>query len=145
MMRKVNIISSLIAMAIAIFFYYNTLDFPSIKSTETGADFMPKIFSGGLMILGIILFVQSFFTKEKSPEEKMNMIALTAGILLIYLFFIQLLGFYSSTILFMIALLLITKVRKMTILIFVPVGISFFIFIFFEKMLKVPIPSGFLF
>lgn len=144
-MKIANLIGSLVGMAVAVFFFYHTFAFPVVQSQETGPAFMPRIFAVALMILSIILLIQSFFTKEKAPETKMKMIGLTMGIVLIYLLLIPTLGFYSSTILFVLVLILITKLKKPILLVVIPVAVPLFVFVFFEKMLRVPIPTGILF
>lgn len=145
-MKRADLISSIIVMAVAIFFFYQTFAFPDTGAdSETGPEFIPRIFSTLLMILGIILFIKSFTTKEEAPTTKVKMIALTIGILFVYMLLINFLGFYSSTILFVLVLLLITNIRKIALLITVPISIALFIFVFFENLLTVPIPTGILF
>ncbi|QQK78829.1 tripartite tricarboxylate transporter TctB family protein [Salicibibacter cibi] len=145
-MKRVDLISSIIVMAVAIFFLYQTFGFPATGTdSETGPEFIPRIFSTLLMILGIILFIKSFITKEEAPTTKVKMIALTIGILFVYLLLINFLGYYSSTILFVLVLLLITNIRKIAFLITVPIMVALFIFVFFENLLTVPIPTGILF
>ncbi len=87
-----------------------------------GDEFKVKIFGK--------LYKQQFFT----------VIAVGIG----YLFLINLLGYFTSTFLFLAILLVLLKVkRKMAIL--VAIGFCIFIYIVFRMFLGVPVPEGLIF
>jgi len=145
-MKRANIISSLIVMVISVFFYYNTLGFKKLNTADVGPAAMPRLFSIILMVLGIILFTQSFLDKENRKAKKIEkIIFVLTGVFLMYVFLIPVLGFYSTTIFFILIMLFITKTKQITFYLFVPLFSCIFVFAFFEYFLTVPVPKGILF
>ncbi|NEU30191.1 tripartite tricarboxylate transporter TctB family protein [bacterium LRH843] len=144
-MKKVNMYSGLVVILIAAIFYSMTLSFPVQAVEETGPAFIPRIYSGILIFLGILLVIQSL--REKNELERVNMmtISLVIGLVFVYVFFIQFIGFYIATFLFLVTFLWFMKVRKMAVLLGVPISVMLVVFIFFQKILVVPIPLGSLF
>mgnify|MGYP001398708189 CR=1 FL=1 len=146
-MKRANLIASVLVMAVAAYFYYLTFSFPTVSAQETGPAFVPRIYCGALMLLGLILFIQGLLHKEKEDGQqgKMGMVFAVMGVMLLYLFLIALAGFYASTVLMVLALLWIFKVRSPVLLICIPAGTALFVFLFFEELLAVPMPSGLFF
>lgn len=151
-MKNEKIIGSLIFFVFAGLFYVLTLDFPVIGQPEdVGPAFMPRLYAGFLGTLSLILLFQGVKErlKKKSDSEPLyqNVIVVASIILLtlIYVFLIPYLGFYLISIIFMVLFLKITKYKNIWTIIFVPIGTNLFIFIFFQQLLKVPVPAGILF
>ncbi|CEG22083.1 Tripartite tricarboxylate transporter TctB family protein [Planococcus massiliensis] len=146
-MKKPNYISGLIIIIIAGFFYSLTFNFPKLENQLIGAEFMPRVYSVMLIILGSILLIQTFRNKEESDEQE-NTMKYSIGAMLfviLYVVVIPYIGFYISTFLLVLGLLLFSKVKNKILLITIPVGTSLFIFVFFQILLKVSIPMGTLF
>lgn len=143
--KNVNLISSILVMCISVMFFYLTLSFKKVESNEVGAAFMPRVYAIVLIILGIILFLQSLKSKDEENPSDFKMVAITMGVIAGYILLTPMLGFYISTLISVLALLLFSRVRKPILLITVPMGISLFIYVCFEKLLHVPIPFGMFF
>lgn len=73
------------------------------------------------------------------------MVLLSMILIVVYVFIIAKLGFYVSTLLFLTLILWITKVRRLLTLVTVPIGTLLFLFLFFQKLLKVSLPTGIFF
>ncbi|HZK55206.1 MAG TPA: tripartite tricarboxylate transporter TctB family protein [Desulfosporosinus sp.] len=140
--KKVDFISSILVICISIMVFYLSLSFKKLEATEVGAAFMPRVYAGALIILSVILFVQSIKSKEDDDSGDFKMVAITMGVIAGYIVLTPMLGFYISTLVSVLALLLFSRIRKPILLITMPVGISLFIYICFQKLLHVPIPLG---
>lgn len=132
---------------IAGFFYSLTFQFPETATQDVGPAFMPRVYCGLIVLLGGLLIIQGFRdqSKKEGTERTIGYALATMGFVLLYLILIPYLGFYLSTALFVFALLVFSKVRNKMALISVSLGTPLFIFVVFEKLLKVAIPLGSLF
>lgn len=141
-MKKANIMSSVIVAAIAILFFYLSLGFKKLESQELGAAFMPQVYTVVLLGLAIILFVQGLRTEKPVPSENPKLVLMSIGVIFIYILLTPLLGFYISTLAAVSAHLWFSKVRKPISLILGSVLITLFVYVFFQRLLDVPIPLG---
>lgn len=146
-MKKPNFISAVLIILFAGFFYAQTFEFPQLDNQLIGAEFMPRFYCILLIILAGILLFQSFRDKAEDVEEentmKYSMGAM--GFVILYVIIIPFIGFYISTVLMVLGLLLFSKVKNKIVLIAIPIGTSVFIYVFFQILLKVSIPVGTLF
>lgn len=135
-------------MLVSGFFYAQTYQFPKVKLEEIGPAVMPRIYAAILFILGGIVVVQGLMAKKREEEENektLGYAVISMVFVLVFLILIPVIGFYISTALLVVGLLLFSKVRNYILLISVPVGTVLFIYVCFEKLLKVAIPAGSLF
>ena len=146
-MKKPNYIIALLIIIVAGFFYSQTFDFPQLDNQLIGADFMPRVYCILLIILGCILLIQTYRDKDDTEEEESTMKYSIGAMLfvILYVIVIPYIGFYISTFLLVLGLLLFSKVKNKIYLIAIPVGTSLFIYVFFQILLKVSIPMGTLF
>lgn len=143
-MRTANIISSFIAVGIALLFYVMANQFKDIPVQDTGPAFMPQLYAGILVILAILLFINSIKAKDNSKSSSTNskLVFLTMLLITLLISLIPVLGFYIVTPLAVVAFLLMCKEKNLFILIGLPLGIVLFIYVLFQKLLLVPIPLG---
>ncbi|PFG06791.1 tripartite tricarboxylate transporter TctB family protein [Bacillus sp. es.034] len=150
-MKNEKIIGSLICFVIAGLFFVLSLDFPSVgQPKDVGPAFMPKLYAGFLVFFSLILLFQGLKKKLKSTNsepsyENMVLVACTMILTIGYVFLIPFLGFYLISFIFMALFLKFTRVKSILTILLVPAGSTLFIFIFFQKMLHVPVPTGILF
>lgn len=146
-MKKPNFISAVLIILFAGFFYAQTFDFPQLDNQLIGAEFMPRFYCILLIILGGILLFQRSTEKDEGDQEESTMkYSIGAmGLVILYVIIIPFVGFYLSTILMVLGLLLFSKVKNKIVLVAIPVGTSLFIYVFFQILLKVSIPVGSLF
>ena len=112
---------------------------------------MPIIYSVALIILSFLLGVRSI-RKEKSSEENvvqteepLSRVFFVAGIIFAYIASIEILGFYSSTILFLFLFMFLMRAASWLVTTLVSVGTTVVIYFFFETLLNIPIPKGIFF
>lgn len=141
-----NIIASILVILVGIFFYYQAELLPGTDLNEFGPALMPRIYSAILIILGIILFVQSLKVQQNmEPKEKLKFVLISMGIFIGAVFLIPFLGFYLIAFLFLLLFFRITGVKKRTIIVGIPTATVIMIYLFFERLLSVPIPKGMFF
>jgi len=137
----------IILIGIPIYFIYQSSFFPGAeKILENGPALIPRIWGTGLLILSLI----SLFRYAPVPDIKEILPSKSLSIyiillLLIYLGGILLLGFYSSTFIFMLAILKILKYKRVVPLLSVISGFLILIYLLFEKALNINLPNGILF
>jgi putative tricarboxylic transport membrane protein len=143
-MRTANIISSFIAVGIALLFYVMANQFKDIPVQDTGPAFMPQLYAGILVILAILLLINSLKAKGTSKNNSSNskLVFITMVLVALLVSLIPILGFYIITPIAVVAFLLICKEKNPFILIGLPLGIVLFIYVLFQKLLLVPIPLG---
>lgn len=146
-MKIPNYIGGILTIILAGFFYSRTFNFPNLQAQDIGAAFMPRVYCILLILLGGILIVQGFLDKSENSgsENTMKYAMLSMVFILVYIILVPILGFYISTLLLVLGMLLFSKVRSKVILVTIPIGTILFIFVFFQQLLKVSVPLGSLF
>ncbi|NEU30129.1 tripartite tricarboxylate transporter TctB family protein [bacterium LRH843] len=149
-MKNEKIITSIIIFVFATLFLVLTFSFPENRAKDIGPGLLPQFYSVALYLLCIALFIQGLKDMKKagqaSPSESnMLLVFLSMIVSVIYVALIPYLGFYLITLIAMILLLKITRVKSLLTLTLVPIGTTVFILVFFEKLLKVPVPTGMFF
>lgn len=144
-MRIANLISSLMVLALAGAVFTMTLSFPDLQGSETGPAFFPRLLSGLLGILGIVLLFQSLRDRSSKPDGPLLGVIMVIALMFVYLLLFTWIGFLISTPIVVLAFLLYVKVKKWSSLIALPAGVTLFIYLLFVKFLGVPLPIGELF
>lgn len=120
-----------------------------ISSTEDAV--YPRFVNVWIAICGILLILKSWKSTEKiilyeSKDEKgIIRVVATVLIFLIYIFMIDFLGFFISSFIFIIILMLSFGVRQWIKLISVPIILLFFLYFLIKKILFFPLPEGIFF
>jgi hypothetical protein len=151
-MKRNNIVASLLLIAFAGFYGYLTANLPSRNLPNTlEIDFMPWLLVSLLFVLSLWILFQAFFgeTKEAydpivSKKDAFGVVCLT---ILVYLYVkgIQFFGFLAVTPVFTATLMWIAGARKWKEILFVSVGTSFCVYLFFQKVFRVILPGGTIF
>lgn len=107
----------------------------------------PRIIILTLLLLSVLRFVKDIKEKRKSIDEDQSLYKVLAAILLtiIYVFSAELLGFWSSTVLFIIAMFIALKEKNWLLIIIFPSILVIFLYIVFYKFLHIPFPQQSLF
>lgn len=120
-----------------------------ISSTKDAV--YPRLVNVWIAICGILLILKSWKSTEKiildeSKDEKgIIRVVATVIIFLIYIFMIDFLGFFISSFMFIIILMLSLGVRQWIKLISVPIIILLFLYFLIRKVLFFPLPEGIFF
>ncbi len=147
---RATILSSVLIIVTSLFFFFNTLGFKKLASQIIGPEFMPRLYAFLLIGLSIILIIQSYMKNEGKDRETsgrgyFKYSIITMLFLGAYIIIIPIIGFYISTIIFVVSMLLFSRVRNKIVLAVIPVATSIFIYVFFSILLNVNMPSGFIF
>ena len=151
-MKKVDLIISIILIAFIGFYAFLTINLPARNLPNTlGSDFMPWILVICLSLLSILLLLKAIFgrTVEKgdstiSLKEGLGVLFLTA-IIFVYVKAISLFGFIIITPIFIAVLMLFTGSRKWKEVVIVSIVATFGIYLFFQKIFQVLLPTGTIF
>ena len=123
---------------------------PTQISTTKDAVY-PRFVNVWIAICGILLILKSWKSTEKiilyeSKDEKgIIRVVATVIVFLIYIFMIDFLGFFISSFIFIIILMLSFGVRQWIKLISVPIIILLFLYFLIKKVLFFPLPEGIFF
>ena len=136
-----NILIPCVFIAIAILFYLMTLSFPE---EEAGPSAIPHLWIIALILLSVFLILQALMGKM-NPDPKsgrLDMLALFIGATIAYLLLMQVIGYYLSTFLFLIAVMYFLSYRKYATMLAVSCGWLIFAYFVFQRMLYIPLPQG---
>ena len=142
-MKKLNIVFSVVLIAVAAFFFFYADTFKMLPGqTEIGPGAFPKAVCVGLAVCGILLIIQEL-RKDGSEKAELFSKKLLIGIAAAVAYFVllKILGFVLDSIwvvFVMMALLLNEPFKKASIL--APVVL----YAIFGMFLKVPLPNGIL-
>lgn len=141
-MRKLDLLLGGILIGIALGFYF------LISKLPANATLYPIFVTTLLLLLSLI---HVFLTYRKKDDEESKIFKdLELGQLLfvigssgLYIFMTSILGYISSTFIYVIGVLFGLKVDKKASLL-ISIGFSAFIYILFKVLLRVPLPKGFM-
>ena len=144
-----NLILPSVVLVISLVFYYLALDFPDQE--EVGPAVVPYLWIAFTVFFCVILIIQSL-RKTIAPDPKSGRIAhvwLYAGWLVAYLVSIQIMGYYSSSFIFLCTSMYMMGYRKLPVIITIAFLWLVFTYFIFAKLLYIPLPmdpmlSGFL-
>ena len=148
-MAKGNKIAGVILLAIFGIAFKMALGFPD------RAMYFPVFVTGLGMFLSVLLIIDGFIAKEDSEKKEVlsargkKMVVIMLAAMIIYVSGLQYIGFCVSTLIFLVATMVINfpgKASKKNIIniVIVSVAVTLVIYVVFKKMLYVPLPQGFL-
>lgn len=131
-------------MFVALVFLLLSVWFPA--RGEVSAAAVPRLWVFGLMACCLYLLVRTFRGGEAADprSDHLSLVLLYMGLSVGYLVLIQLLGFFLSSFLFLVAAMSVLGYRKRLVLLAVAVGWVAFAYLVFYRMLFVPLPEGLL-
>ena len=136
-----NILIPCVFIAIALLFYLVTLTFPE---EEAGPSAIPHLWIVVLILLSVFLIFQAL-TGKMDPDPKsgrLDMLALFVGVTIAYLLAMQIVGYYISTLLFLLSVMYFLSYRKYATMFAVSGGWLLFAYLVFQRMLYIPLPPG---
>ncbi|MCY1152251.1 MAG: tripartite tricarboxylate transporter TctB family protein [Sphaerochaetaceae bacterium] len=144
--KKTDLIIGIISCILGIISYVLTLNFPTFgKSGVPGPEFFPRILAILFLIISVIQISKSFVEKNTKTQEieKVDYIRMLILIALFafYILFLDILGFFITTIIFLMILQKLVSVKFKT-SIFVTFIIIMIIFLIFDKLFCVSLPAG---
>lgn len=144
--QKVSIFLILFAAGY-LYLSYNLKEYPYVP---VDSDFVPKILGFLLIILAIFLFFdkpsETEEEKEKRQVPKKEMLVLLAvgGMIFLYIFLLEIIGFVLSSMLFIFACSWFLGYRKLVTTILVAVLFPLIMYLSFNYLLQIRLPQGLL-
>ncbi len=141
-MRGIDRITSVVLIALSILGLIATLDF------KRGSYLLPRIILSGVIFFSILMLAGTFIRMDK-PRSNIDINWKPLGIIVfltfIYVFSIQFIGFYPSTVLYIFITMIVFGLRKVAILICLPVSFAIGIYLVFTVGFSIYLPGGILF
>jgi len=138
-----RIIVPVIFIELAVFFGILALGFPD-KGDEVGPAVVPGLWIIGILGLSIFLLIRGLIGHEEvdPPWGKVSSVIIYIVMIVAYLFFMQLIGYFLATALFLISGMYYLTYRNWKVMISMSVGWMLFSYFAFYKLLYVPLPRG---
>jgi putative tricarboxylic transport membrane protein len=142
-MKRANIAAGFILLTISILAYLTAAQFPTTGS-ETDPGTFPMLLSIILGGLTILLLIQTAVKRTVDSDEHgpVRHPLLSMAVILLYLLAVERVGFFIATPLIIVLFLLLSKIRNWILVVSLPIGLTLFIYVLFEKLLSVPLPNG---
>lgn len=141
-MKKIDLLLGLILVAICGMFYFMISKLPS-KAT------LYPIFVTSLLLFLTIIHLIITYNKKDDKEStafkdiELKQLLFVLGASGLYVAMINIIGYITSTVIYILATLLGLKVSKKSSII-ISVGFAAFIYVLFKVLLRVPLPKGFI-
>jgi hypothetical protein len=110
---------------------------------------IPYVYSTALIIFSLLLGLKTLMKPGKKTEEDTTAkdepilrVLLIGAMIFGYIMSIQVLGFYTSTALFLIIFMGVMRAASLFVSLAVSAGTSVAVYFFFETLLNIPVPEG---
>lgn len=151
-MKKAEMITGFVLLVLSGLVIWTALEMPPSASFGPGAGFLPFWLGVLLAVLATILVLSAWRShvteKENAPvfPGKQALIAITSVLvgLAVYIFLIDVLGYLVDTFLFVVFLVKVVEREKWPLALMVAVGTTAGLFITFQVLLKITLPSNIL-
>ncbi|MGI6029215.1 MAG: tripartite tricarboxylate transporter TctB family protein [Candidatus Heteroscillospira sp.] len=157
MKQKINwedVISGFVIFVIGLVLFISSLRLPSGNELQMGADFMPKVVSGMLTVLGACFTITAFIKRNNAPAHaaaltrtELIRFSVAFALFFCYIFFLESVGFVIMTTLYIIAqswFITPKEKRRPVFLCILAVSVSVIIYVIFVFGLKLMLPAGIL-
>jgi len=112
---------------------------------------IPYIYSTALIAFSLLLGLKALMHRGENLEdpvtkdEPLYRVLLVVGMILGYIASIQVIGFYTSTALFLLIFMGLMRAASLPVSLAVSAGTALVVYFFFETMLNIPVPQGMFF
>ena len=139
-----RILLPLFFIELAFLFLVLVVNFPAKRGTGVGAGVVPLLWIIGIFAFSLLLFIQAVLRKEdKDPQwGRIDVVLIYFGSTIVYLILMQYIGYFLSTILFLIGGMYYLTYRNWKVMISLTAGWLLFSYFAFYKLLYVPLPTG---
>jgi len=140
--RAIDRITSIVLIALSILGLIATLEF------MRGSYLLPRIVLFGIIFFSLMMLASTFIdadTSRKKVEINWKPWGMIFCLTFIYIFSIQFLGFYPTTVLYIFTTMIVFGLRKVFILICLPAAFAIGIYLVFTVVFSIYLPGGTLF
>lgn len=132
-----------LALSVALMAYTFTLPSPA-QPSDPGVTALPRMIAVLIGVLSLIILARPEEGEAMPRGGEVLRVSITVVLLLLYGVVMDVVGFVITTVVFLLAVLLLIGVRRPTTLALVPLGVSIGLFYLFRTLLEVSLPvSGF--
>ncbi len=141
---------ALVLMAISLVYLILSYQLPEFPYTQVDADMLPKSLGYLLLGLAVLLFIQNKPETEEQKaqrtikKEDLMLMLITLVALLLYVFFLEMLGFVICTIIFLIFTMRMYGYLNWTRNVMVSFIFTFILYFSFNYLLNIFLPQGIL-
>ena len=154
-----DLLMALILLLISIFFMVGSFLIPHVDNPSANIHTYPQLISGMLMVFSIMSIPPALkATRELNEKvaagepvkkpiswQELKYPVIGAGIILLYIIGVCVIGFFVSSAVFLIAMPFYLGYRKLHVLIPLIIGLEGFIYLLFVQVLYTRLPAGLLF
>lgn len=142
-----ELIIALFILLSSSFLLFETTKFPATRIASIGPEYWPQIILTGMVILSFLLIIKILRSKEFKYYNKMNLpnrhnFWITVAAVFLYTKFLPILGFPVTSLLFIMMMLWVLKIRKWQWLSFYSLSLTLGLIMLFPKLMSVPLPRG---
>lgn len=141
---------ALVLMAVAVFYLILSYQLPDFAYTQVDADVLPKGLGFIMIGLAVLLFLQnkpetaSEKEKRSLKKEDLKLLIYTLGCLLLFVFFLEIIGFVLSTAIFLIVTMRMYGYMNLKRNVIVSIIFTLTLYFSFNYVLKIYLPQGIL-
>lgn len=134
----------LFALSAAVFVV--SADFPSGRGGDPGAAFFPRLITGTIAVLALVLLVKHVTADERRTHEidptVVRRLVVVAAFPTLYIFVMPIVGFPLTTVVFLAGLMWYSGARSALIVVGSSVGVMLALYYLFGVLFQVPLPEG---
>jgi putative tricarboxylic transport membrane protein len=149
--KRIDILSGLIGILIGGYVLVTCQSFPQDVVMKIGPAFFPEILAGGLALFSALLILQALLGRSVGEAQKLSLrdkgiqrILLALAGMIVYCALLKPVGFIIATIPFIMCYMFLLGNRKILQYLWVPAAITAGVYLVFEKLLVLSLPTGLL-
>lgn len=150
--KKYNIITGILLIFVGAYVVNNSFHFQENVNGTPGPGFWPRVLGIAIIFVAALLILTTIIGKKKLPEHLIDIrskgffqVLETFGLMILFAFGLNLIGFLLSSLIFVVLMMLIMGVRSVKKICISSVAITLSIYLIFSQFLNVVLPRGKLF
>ncbi len=141
-----NVIAAGLLLALSAAVFVISVDFPGGRGGGPGAAFFPRLVTGAIAVLALVLLVNHVTADDRhvheiDPAIVRRLVVVTAFPIL-YVFVMPVVGFPLATVVFLSAFMWYSGARSVPTVIGSSIGITIVLYYIFVTFFRVPLPEG---
>lgn len=150
-MKKADIIAGLLGLSLSFYIIIQSGKFPEDNVLLLGPSFFPRILAVLMLIMSTTLIITALLGKSARTAEKLDIrdpgiqrSIITLVVTVIYLLLLKHIGFIINTIVYLMFLMYLLKLRNYLKMVLVSVGVTIAVYYVFRVALNITLPLGIL-
>ena len=150
-MKKADIIAGLLGLSLSFYIIIQSGKFPEDNVLLLGPSFFPRILAVLMLVMSTTLIITALLGKSARTAEKLDIrdpgiqrSIITLVVTVIYLLLLKHIGFIINTIVYLMFLMYLLKLRNYLKMVLVSVGVTIAVYYVFRVALNITLPLGIL-